>query len=61
MTYIFCILPDSTALTLIVAPAVYRGFERQPATRAIVDLEPDGVPLPLAPRPTVAPTPVPGR
>jgi hypothetical protein len=56
MTYLFCILPDSSGLALLVAPAAYRGFERQPGPRATVDLEPEGVVLPIIPRATPAPT-----
>lgn len=56
MTYLFCILPDSSGLALVVAPAMYRGFERQPGPRAIVDLEPVGATLPIVPRATPAPT-----
>lgn len=56
MAYLFCVLPDSTNLTLIVAPATYRGFERLQGPRAIVELEPTGTVLPLLPRITPAPT-----
>jgi hypothetical protein len=56
MSYLFCILPDSSSLSLVVAPAMYRGFERLPGPRAIVELEPVGAALPILPRPTAAPT-----
>jgi hypothetical protein len=56
MTYLFCVLPDSSGLTLLVAPATSRGFDRQPGPRALVDLEPAGISPPLLPRLTPAPT-----